>query len=305
MAEERAKVAKELLIEVKKNLSMPESGIHVHALERENRSTKKDGAHRHIFILPNGIVLVTEEDGEHSHELWDETSNVSDGWDSDHQHKILLPDGGALMTGPGEGWHGHELQMEHSAFDGIHVHTLRTPNNVEISSLTPGEMWNLMGRPEQADLPSAPPASQVVPRSVDGEEMEAIERHVKIIKIEDEDEDEDKRLVLGIVYEPDTEDAHGDFATAETIERMAHKFLREYNRSTKMGLQHKQFGNIGVELVESYVTPVDLTLGEQQVQKGTWVINSHVVDDGVWADIKSGAITGYSFGGIATVEAEE
>ncbi|MGQ7174092.1 XkdF-like putative serine protease domain-containing protein, partial [Escherichia sp. R-CC3] len=38
-------------------------------------------------------------------------------------------------------------------------------------------------------------------------------------------DDEEKRLVYGIVYEPDTLDAHGDFTDAETIEKAAHEFM--------------------------------------------------------------------------------
>lgn len=34
--------------------------------------------------------------------------------------------------------------------------------------------------------------------------------------------DDEKKLVYGIVYEPDTPDAHGDFMTAAEIEKAAH-----------------------------------------------------------------------------------
>ena len=40
--------------------------------------------------------------------------------------------------------------------------------------------------------------------------------------------DDPQKLVYGVVYEPDVEDAHGDFMDAETIEKAAHGFMEEY-----------------------------------------------------------------------------
>jgi hypothetical protein len=114
---------------------------------------------------------------------------------------------------------------------------------------------------------------------------------------------EEKRLVTGVVLEPDEVDAHGDFEKAETIERAAHKFLAEYNRFTELGVQHTMFGELGIQLVESYIAPVDLTFGEEVVKAGSWVITVKVINDTLWQAIKSGAITGFSIGGVATVAA--
>ncbi len=38
-----------------------------------------------------------------------------------------------------------------------------------------------------------------------------------------------QKLVYGIVYEPDTVDAHEDFMTAAEIEKVAHGFLKGYS----------------------------------------------------------------------------
>ena len=37
-------------------------------------------------------------------------------------------------------------------------------------------------------------------------------------------ESDEQKLVYGIVYEPDVPDAHGDYMTAEEIEKAAHGF---------------------------------------------------------------------------------
>lgn len=115
----------------------------------------------------------------------------------------------------------------------------------------------------------------------------------------------EKRLVTGIVLEPDEVDSQGDTISAEAIERSAHRFLARYNRGASMGLMHKMFGDIGVDLAESYITQEDTTIGDEAVKKGSWVMTVKVVEDELWEKIKSGAITGFSIGGTATVEQAE
>lgn len=113
--------------------------------------------------------------------------------------------------------------------------------------------------------------------------------------------DEEKRLVTGVVLEPDEVDAHGDFERADTIQRAAHKFLADFNTRTKLGIQHSIFGDIGVDLVESFIAPMDLIMGGHLVKSGSWVMVVKVIDDVIWQAVKSGAITGFSIGGVATV----
>jgi len=126
----------------------------------------------------------------------------------------------------------------------------------------------------------------------------SIEKH-ELKKAEDGKE---LRLVTGIVLEPNEVDAHNDYEKPETIRKTAHKFLSNYNKDTRMGLMHSEFDNIGIELVESYIAPVKLTLNKKNIKKGSWVMTVHVSSDSVWNKVKSGELTGFSIGGIATVE---
>lgn len=114
---------------------------------------------------------------------------------------------------------------------------------------------------------------------------------------------EEKRLVTGIILEPETVDGQGDVVGSEVIESAAHNFLSKYNRETQMGLLHKMFGEIGVELVESWISPMDMELGGEKVKEGTWMMTCRVLDDLVWSKIKNGGITGFSIGGTALVAA--
>jgi hypothetical protein len=123
---------------------------------------------------------------------------------------------------------------------------------------------------------------------------------LRVQKVEDE-----KRLATGVVAEPLELDAHGDFQREETIERAAHRFMARLNRGTGLGLQHSIFGEVGVELVESWIAREDCTINGQAVKKGSWIMTVHVLSEKLWQRIKRGEITGFSFGGMATVAAEE
>jgi len=122
---------------------------------------------------------------------------------------------------------------------------------------------------------------------------------VNILKFEDGGEEE--RLVTGIVLEPDEIDAQNDTIKAQAIRDTAHGFLAKFNLDSKMGIQHETFGEIGVKLVESFIAPVDMVIGNEKVKKGSWVITVKVLSDVVWEAIKDGSFTGFSIGGTATV----
>lgn len=109
--------------------------------------------------------------------------------------------------------------------------------------------------------------------------------------------DDPQKLVYGVVYEPDAEDAHGDYMDAETIEKAAHSFMEDYQQIDK---QH-DFTTSAGKVVESYVAPVDMTIEDTTITKGTWVLVTKATDE-MWEDIQKGEFTGYSLAGTAQVE---
>ncbi|MGK8833738.1 XkdF-like putative serine protease domain-containing protein [Bacillus paranthracis] len=134
------------------------------------------------------------------------------------------------------------------------------------------------------------------------EQEPTFEKEVKIIK----GEDEEQKLVYGIVYspgsadDPETHDAHGDFMTAEEIEKSAHNFIAKYRN---IDTQHDFNAGAG-EVVESYVAPVDMEINGETITKGTWVLVTKATDE-IWEDIKDGKMTGYSLAGVAETEVIE
>lgn len=122
----------------------------------------------------------------------------------------------------------------------------------------------------------------------------------KKVRLFTKSEQDEQKLVYGIVYEPDVPDAHGDFMTAEEIEKAAHGFLAE---AREIDINHSFEGGTGV-VVESYVAPDEFMIGSKQIAKGSWVLVTRASDE-VWEQIKAGIITGYSMAGTADVYEEE
>ncbi|PAE61533.1 phage portal protein [Bacillus subtilis] len=129
------------------------------------------------------------------------------------------------------------------------------------------------------------------------EKQPDFQKEVKVIA----KEADEQKLVYGIVYEPDTVDAHGDFMTAAEIEKAAHGFLKDAREIDK---QHDFQGGVGV-VVESYVAPADFEMNGETIKKGSWVLVTKASEE-VWEQIKKGEITGYSMAGTAeTIEKQE
>jgi hypothetical protein len=108
----------------------------------------------------------------------------------------------------------------------------------------------------------------------------------------------DERYVLGVVAEPEETDTQGDTQSAAEVKKAAYGFLEDFRN---IGLQHKQFINSQVKIVESYIAKVDEGAPGDAgyVKKGSWLMAVRVLDDDLWLAVKSGAITGFSFGGYA------
>lgn len=124
---------------------------------------------------------------------------------------------------------------------------------------------------------------------IKAEATPTFEKSIPILKIDDE-----KRIVTGVVYEPDVLDAHGEFMTADEIEKSAHQFLKDYRNIDK---QH-DFVAGQADVVESWIAKEEGKLGDQDIKKGTWLMSVHVPDDDTWAEIKKGELTGFSMGGV-------
>lgn len=121
--------------------------------------------------------------------------------------------------------------------------------------------------------------------------------YVPIAKANDEEQ-----TVTGVVLQPEVTDGQGDIYDASVIKDAAYGYLMNYNKSTELGLQHKEFVKGRFALVESYLTPLDIAIGNNVVKQGSWVMTVKVLDPKIWKLVKDGKITGFSIGGKARVQ---
>lgn len=116
-----------------------------------------------------------------------------------------------------------------------------------------------------------------------------------LIPVEKSGEPE-RRITLGVVLEPGTEDEQGDVMTPEDIEKAAHQWMIE---SQAAGDMHRAVVK-GAKPVESYIAPCDFTIetadGPETVLKGSWLLAMRWPEE-QWEKVKKGEYTGYSVGG--------
>lgn len=143
----------------------------------------------------------------------------------------------------------------------------------------------------------APPAKESnsgVHELTEGDGVEKV-LYAPILKANDE-----QRTVLGVVLQPETVDAQGDIYSEAVVEKAAENFLAKFNKATKLGYMHKNF-NKRFELLQSFIAPMDMAIGNKVVKKGSWIMKVRVLDSGVWKLVKEGKIKGFSIGGKAKV----
>lgn len=125
------------------------------------------------------------------------------------------------------------------------------------------------------------------------DDTEQLSKFVKFVGVQKADKNPE-RIVMGIVYEPDTEDSQGDWATEEEIRKAAYTFME-----SEQAFKINHDADAAIHILESYIAPVDFTVGEEQVKKGSWLLGSRVVDEDVWEKIETGVYSGYSMAGDA------
>ena len=110
----------------------------------------------------------------------------------------------------------------------------------------------------------------------------------------------DDHVALGLAYPADRLDGHGEYMTAESVQKAAQSFIRE----GQIGLHHAD-GTVGVgEVQESYIYrgPDWATEGvdgrKQIIKSGDWLL-SVKFDAKTWRLIRTGQVNGYSIQGLA------
>lgn len=112
--------------------------------------------------------------------------------------------------------------------------------------------------------------------------------------------DEEQRKATFVVLAPDEVDLQGDTYSAHWIEKAADNFR---DHCFKANLAHLMMvDNEDVTIIESYVAPADITIGDVSIKKGTWLQTWKFNDDMLWEGVKSGYWNGLSIQCTALVE---
>lgn len=124
--------------------------------------------------------------------------------------------------------------------------------------------------------------------------MDKTETKVPILK----STDSKLKQVLFVAMQPDLVDLHGDVASEEEVRKACHSYNLTCNKANLFHLAPTET----FDIVESYIVPIDIQIGERFVTKGSWLVNLQVHDEDLWNAIESGEVNGVSIGAIATVE---
>jgi hypothetical protein len=170
---------------------------------------------------------------------------------------------------------------------------IASPDLASAGKLQPGKLPGKMKRETMWDTAEVEAEKASAPVGAEEDTPRAF--YAEIVKAE-------KRLVTGLVLQPEVVDGQGDIMSADVIAQAAFDWLARFGKKTKLGLQHESFmkNETRFTLAESYVAPMEFAMGTKMIKAGTWLMTVKVLDDELWKAVKDGKITGFSIGGKAT-----
>ena len=105
-----------------------------------------------------------------------------------------------------------------------------------------------------------------------------------------------RQIVTGPALIPDKPDKEGDVVRKSTIEDVAYDYMSEHQMVDEM---HDEQARDGHSVVESYVAPQDIDLGDETVPEGSWIVSVKLSDD-AWKRVEQGEFTGFSIQGAGS-----
>ena len=112
---------------------------------------------------------------------------------------------------------------------------------------------------------------------------------------------EELKQATFLVLSPDEVDLHGDIYDATEVRKACHNFNTHCRKANLLHL----FDTESFSIVESYISPVEMKMGETIIKVGSWLSVLQFNDDEIWEGVKSGDYTGVSIGGVAQAESLE
>lgn len=109
---------------------------------------------------------------------------------------------------------------------------------------------------------------------------------------------EELKQATFLVLSPDEVDLHGDIYDAVEVRKACHNFNIHCRKANLLHL----FDTDAFSIVESYISPVEMQMGETIIKAGSWMTVLQFNDDSIWEGVKNGDYTGVSIGGVAQAE---
>lgn len=115
--------------------------------------------------------------------------------------------------------------------------------------------------------------------------------------------DEVLKEAVFICYEPNVEDAHGEWMSKETVDRACRDFNDHLSKGSVVpnlfhmkGVDDVAEPTDSFDIKQSWVTPTDCIIGETEVLEGTWLVKLKFTNDTLWDLFLDGEVSGVSIG---------
>lgn len=110
----------------------------------------------------------------------------------------------------------------------------------------------------------------------------------------------DQELMQGtfLALSPDEPDLHGDVYDADEVRKACH----DYNIHCGICNLYHLIDTEEISIVESYIAPVEMILGETIIKAGSWITVLQFHNEDIWQEVKKGNFTGVSISCRAQVE---
>lgn len=113
--------------------------------------------------------------------------------------------------------------------------------------------------------------------------------------------DEELKQVTYVCMRADTTDEHGDYTSSDEVRKAAESFRKAWLANQKLTNLFHLYKTSSFDVLESYLSPCEMSLNGHYVNKSDWLVTLQINDDKLWDAIKSGDIVGVSIGAKAKV----
>lgn len=101
-----------------------------------------------------------------------------------------------------------------------------------------------------------------------------------------------KQIVYGVVYAPGEIDTHGETMFEDDIEEMCHRFMK------RAMLESGAVIDVNHDNAARSAYPVECYIEREEGNEwpvGAWVLGVKIEDPGIWGDVQTGVLNGFSF----------